>query len=76
MVIAVIQYGFITLFSLAFPLTPLLALINNIFELRLDAIKMLKLERRPVAQRVKSIGVWMNILTILSKVSVTVCVSV
>ena len=31
----VIQYGFITLFVAAFPLAPLLALINNVFEIRL-----------------------------------------
>jgi len=31
---SVIQYGFVTLFVAAFPLAPLLALINNIFEIR------------------------------------------
>jgi len=35
----VIQYGFVTLFVSAFPLAPLLALINNVFEIRLDAYK-------------------------------------
>jgi hypothetical protein len=30
----VIQYGFVTLFVAAFPLAPLLALINNVFEIR------------------------------------------
>ena len=35
-----IQYGFITLFVAAFPLAPLFALINNVFEIRLDAIKV------------------------------------
>ena len=35
-----IQYGFITLFVAAFPLAPLFALINNIFEIRLDARKV------------------------------------
>lgn len=38
---AVIQYGFITIFVAAFPLAPLFALLNNIFELRLDAKKLL-----------------------------------
>ena len=31
----VIQYGFVTLFVAAFPLAPLFALINNIFEVRI-----------------------------------------
>ena len=35
----VIQYGFITIFVSAFPLAPLFALFNNVFELRLDAKK-------------------------------------
>lgn len=36
-----IQYGFITIFVSAFPLAPLFALVNNIFELRVDAKKLL-----------------------------------
>ncbi|KAH8300962.1 hypothetical protein KR044_007251, partial [Drosophila immigrans] len=66
----VIQYGFITLFSLAFPLAPLLALINNVIELRLDAIKMLRFVRRPVGMRARDIGVWHNIMTVLTHVAV------
>ena len=38
-----IQYGFITLFVAAFPLAPLFALLNNIFEIRLDARKVKRL---------------------------------
>ena len=37
----VIQYGFVTIFVTAFPLAPLLALVNNVFELRVDAKKLL-----------------------------------
>lgn len=48
-----IQYGFITLFVAAFPLAPLCALINNLFEIRLDARKMLTTKRRPLGQRAK-----------------------
>lgn len=47
----VLQFGFITLFVSAFPLAPLFALLNNIFEIRFDAQKMLKSYKRPVAQR-------------------------
>ncbi|XP_062141320.1 anoctamin-6 isoform X2 [Drosophila sulfurigaster albostrigata] len=66
----VIQYGFITLFSLAFPLAPLLALINNVIELRLDAIKMLRFVRRPVGMRARDIGVWHSIMTVLTHIAV------
>ncbi|XP_054728032.1 anoctamin-6 isoform X4 [Anastrepha obliqua] len=66
----VLQFGFITLFGLAFPLAPLLALINNVIEVRLDAIKMLKLMRRPVAQRANNIGVWYNMMAIVTRIAV------
>lgn len=47
----VIQFGFVTIFVSAFPLAPLLALVNNVFEIRLDAQKMLYTLKRPVAER-------------------------
>jgi anoctamin-1 len=66
----VIQYGFVTIFVVAFPLAPLFALINNVFEMRLDAKKFLAFYRRPVPKRVSDIGVWYNIMHILGKLSV------
>ena len=66
----VIQYGFVTIFVSAFPLAPLCALINNIFELRLDAKKLLVHHRRPVAIRVKDIGIWLQIMESLGRISV------
>ncbi|XP_025191123.1 anoctamin-5-like [Melanaphis sacchari] len=44
----VIQYGFVVMFTTAFPLAPLCALLNNILEQRLDAYKMVAAQRRPV----------------------------
>uniref|UniRef100_A0A6P7FJS9 Anoctamin n=1 Tax=Diabrotica virgifera virgifera TaxID=50390 RepID=A0A6P7FJS9_DIAVI len=66
----VLQYGFITIFVTAFPLAPLLALINNVLEMRLDAKKFIKYYRRPVPQRVKNIGVWYSILAFIGRLSV------
>lgn len=66
----VLQYGFVTIFVSAFPLAPVFALINNIMEMRLDAKKLLTYHRRPVAQRVRSIGVWFRILDSVSKLAV------
>jgi hypothetical protein len=54
--IAVIQFGFVTLFVASFPLAPLFALLNNIIEIRLDAKKFVTELRRPVAVRAKDIG--------------------
>lgn len=53
---AVIQYSFTTIFVAAFPLAPLLAFCNNLFEIRLDAIKMMRLCRRMVPRKANDIG--------------------
>lgn len=66
----ILQYGFITIFVVAFPLAPFFALINNIFEMRFDAKKLLVYYRRPIFARVHSIGVWYRILDCISKLSV------
>lgn len=66
----VIQFGFITLFVVAFPLAPFFALANNIFEMRLDATKFLLHYRRPVPRRARDIGIWQRILDSLARVSV------
>ena len=47
----VLQFGFVTIFVSAFPLAPLFALINNVFEIRFDAKKIITSFQRPVAQR-------------------------
>lgn len=66
----VLQYGFVVLFVSAFPLAPLFALINNIFETRLDAQKFLKYYRRPVPHRATNIGIWFRILDVVAKLAV------
>lgn len=66
----VLQYGFVTIFVAAFPLAPFFALLNNIFEMRFDAKKVLAFHRRPVTERVRDIGVWYPILDGVSKLSV------
>lgn len=53
---AVLQFGFTTIFVAAFPLAPLLALLNNIIELRLDAYKFVTQWRRPLPARATNIG--------------------
>ncbi|NXH37445.1 ANO6 protein, partial [Myiagra hebetior] len=58
----VIQFGFVTLFVASFPLAPLLALINNLLEIRLDAWKLTTQFRRMVPQKAQDIGAWQPIL--------------
>ncbi|XP_026234344.1 anoctamin-5b isoform X1 [Anabas testudineus] len=66
----VIQFGFITLFVASFPLAPLLALFNNILEIRVDAWKFTTQFRRPVAAKARSIGAWQEILNAVAILSV------
>uniref|UniRef100_A0A667ZK72 Anoctamin n=1 Tax=Myripristis murdjan TaxID=586833 RepID=A0A667ZK72_9TELE len=66
----VIQFGFITLFVASFPLAPLLALFNNIIEIRVDAWKFTTQFRRPVAAKAHSIGAWAEILSGVAVLSV------
>ena len=66
----VIQYGFVTIFVAAFPLAPLLALVNNLLEMRLDSFKFVAQLRRPIGFKSKDIGIWSDILAAVGKIAV------
>jgi anoctamin-8 len=53
-----IQFGYVTLFSSAFPLAALCALLNNVIEIHSDAFKLCMNHQRPFGKRVESIGTW------------------
>ena len=53
-----IQFGYVTLFSSAYPLAALCALLNNLCEIRGDAFKLCFVHQRPFGQRVADIGTW------------------
>ncbi|RKP35711.1 calcium-activated chloride channel-domain-containing protein [Dimargaris cristalligena] len=61
----VTQFGFVALFSIVWPLTPLVSFINNWVELRSDAVKICMNVRRPTPQRCETIGPWLNNLKLL-----------
>ncbi|GLD95464.1 hypothetical protein PINS_up004109 [Pythium insidiosum] len=65
-----IQFGYVTFFSLAFPLAPLLALCNNVLELRMDAFKLCHAKQRPIARKASGIGVWLDVLQLMSVLAV------
>ncbi|XP_059831561.1 anoctamin-9-like [Hypanus sabinus] len=65
-----IQYGFTTIFVAAFPLAPLLAFLNNIIEIRLDAKKMIWHFKRPIPRKAKDIGIWLKILEAIGVLAV------
>ncbi|KAG7227203.1 hypothetical protein INR49_014002 [Caranx melampygus] len=49
-----IQFGYVVLFSSAFPLAAMCALINNIIEIRSDALKLCTSLQRPFGRRVRN----------------------
>jgi len=66
----VVQFGYVTLFAAAFPLTAALALLNNMIEIRTDAYKLLQATQRPSPKRAADIGTWMVILDIIATCSI------
>lgn len=51
-----IQFGYVTLFSSAYPLAGLCALLNNLIEVRSDAFKLCFIHQRPFTERVQVDG--------------------
>ena len=72
---SVIQYGFATMFVVAFPIAPLFALMNNIVEIRLDAKKYTELLKRPIPINCMSIGIWYTILDYMASIAIVTNVS-
>jgi hypothetical protein len=66
----VIQYGYLTIFAATFPLAPLLAVLNNMIEIRTDAFKLLTGCCRPHYRGAQNIGTWYSILELLGVVAV------
>ena len=77
----VIQFGYVTLFSAAFSVAPVLAYLNNYIQIRVDGWKITSLSRRPFPQAASDIGIWkfviefMSIVSILTNVYLVVFVS-
>ncbi|CAH1797947.1 unnamed protein product [Owenia fusiformis] len=67
-----IQFGYVVLFSSAFPLAALCALLNNIIEIRSDAFKLCMNFQRPFGERVSSIGIWEDLLGIMGVIAIGV----
>ncbi|XP_059200572.1 anoctamin-8-like isoform X1 [Centropristis striata] len=67
-----IQFGYVVLFSSAFPLAAMCALINNIIEIRSDALKLCTGLQRPFGQRVENIGQWQTVMEAMGLIAIIV----
>ncbi|XP_033099885.1 anoctamin-7-like isoform X2 [Anneissia japonica] len=62
----IIMYGYLMLFSSALPLAPLIQLLTNVIDIRVDAKRLLWFNRRPVPYISQDIGMWFAILNFLN----------
>uniref|UniRef100_A0A8C5HS06 Anoctamin n=1 Tax=Gouania willdenowi TaxID=441366 RepID=A0A8C5HS06_GOUWI len=67
-----VQFGYVVLFSSAFPLAAMCALINNIIEIRSDAFKLCTGLQRPFGVRVESIGQWQTAMEAMGVIAIIV----
>lgn len=69
-----IQFGYVVLFASISPFAAVVALINNIVEIRIDAYKLCCVYKRPFAKRAKNTGAWqMAFETLLIMSIITNC---
>ncbi|XP_056368356.1 anoctamin-8 isoform X2 [Oenanthe melanoleuca] len=67
-----IQFGYVVLFSSAFPLAAMCALVNNVIEIRSDAFKLCTGLQRPFGQRAHSIGHWQKVMEAMGVLAIVV----
>ncbi|PVU85944.1 hypothetical protein BB559_006734 [Furculomyces boomerangus] len=58
------QFGYVSFYTIVWPLAPLISFINNFIELRSDAAKICLNVRRPTPARANSIGLWLPALNL------------
>ncbi|KAG8186689.1 hypothetical protein JTE90_014763 [Oedothorax gibbosus] len=67
-----IQFGYVILFSSAFPMAAMCALMNNVIEIRSDAFKLCMIFQRPFGQRAENIGTWQDAMEVMGVIAVIV----
>jgi len=62
----VIQFGHVVMFASAFPLGPLFAFVNNVFEIKSEAFKYTRHAQRPRSHGAADIGAWSGIMEFIA----------
>jgi len=65
-----VQFGYATLFAVAFPLAPLLCLVSNLIEQRADGFKLCRAYRRPEFVTRNTIGSWYQVFDVVAVIAV------
>jgi len=66
----VIQFGFTVLFVAAYPLAPTIAFFSAYIQIRVDGWKLCQAYQRPEPKSVEDIGVWQDMIEVLSYLAV------
>lgn len=66
----IVQFAFVTLFIPSMPLAPLVCLMNNVIEIRIDSVKFITSHRRPLPVRVPGSQIWNDFLNVIGKLAV------
>jgi hypothetical protein len=66
----IIEFGYMTLFAESAPFAPIFILLFYSIELRSDLFKLSTVTKRPHNVRKRSIGIWFNIMSFISILSV------
>jgi len=66
----ILEYGYVLIFTVLWPLVPLLALINNMLEVRGDFFRMIHTSRRVAFSKARGIGVYQDHLNITTDFAV------
>ncbi|KAF6777476.1 hypothetical protein AHF37_02904 [Paragonimus kellicotti] len=67
-----IQFGYVSMFSCVFPAAGVLALLNNLIEIRGDAFKLTASFQRPFIQSANDIGIWQLAMSFMGYAAVIV----
>ncbi|RHY30190.1 hypothetical protein DYB32_004555 [Aphanomyces invadans] len=71
---ASIQFSYVVMFTVVWPLLPFPAFFNNLLEVRGDAFRLLFVNRRPMPRRDVNIGEWATVLSYANIIGITVVV--
>jgi len=64
-----IMLGFISMFSVIYPLCAFMAFVSNLFEIRILAFRMCRVERRPIPRGQDGIGAWLTVMRFVTYLS-------
>jgi hypothetical protein len=65
-----VQYGYMTIFIVALPISCLLSVINNYIEVKVDGWKLLNVHQRPIPKGAEDIGNWQSVFTLISIIAI------